>query len=74
MKKLVTTVQITLAITHDEDLAPSDVVILAGDIARDAIVWTDNTRLSRATEDVKTPVEIVSATALSSRAYEEKSS
>ena len=74
MKKLVTTIQITFEITHDEDLDPLDVAHIAASTACDAIVWTDHTRLSRATDGVETPVRTIVSAVVGSRSYEEGSS
>ena len=65
MKRL-TTVHVILDIIHDGSLKPDDVARIAGDVARDAVVWTDNEDLKRATEDIETPVTLIAATAYNS--------
>jgi hypothetical protein len=70
-KKIVTTVQIVLDVVHDEDLSPQQVAIVAASTAHDAVVWTDDPELSRATDGVETPVGLVSATVLASRPRDE---
>jgi hypothetical protein len=72
MKKIVTTVQITLDVIHDEDLDSTRVALLVGNIACDAITWADDPDLKRATDSVENPVRVVSAVALATCLHAEE--
>ena len=71
MTKRVTTVQIVLDVVHAEDLAPIDVARLAANDVCNALTWTDDPELRRATDGVEAPITIVVSKVLASRTYEE---
>lgn len=64
--KRITTIQVVFDIIHDDDvLDSSEVARIAAADACNALVWTDNSDLKRATDDIETPIVVVSSTVLS---------
>jgi hypothetical protein len=65
-----TRIQITLDITHDDDIGvvtPAELARRAGEISQDAITWTDDADLKRATDGIESPVVVVRSVALVTR-------